>query len=188
MRNARQPPRPLSLPHPPPISPAVGSGKCKTILEHRAPPGSESLAPSCRPPVVVWPHIWRRAPTIPPPPRRGCRVRAVRAPCRQRRTTTGPAPGTTKAPGHEPTPHVAQCAARHDRPRATPRAPGADVPPATTAGAPGQHRLSAVPSAPDYDRSCARHQKAPGHDRPSVAPSGAAGHDRLCATPTGAGP
>ena len=34
------PPRPLSSPHPRPICPSDGSGRCKTILQRRAAPGS----------------------------------------------------------------------------------------------------------------------------------------------------
>ena len=125
-------PHPVVSPPPPPICPGVGSGKCKTILEHRAAPGRESLAPSCRSPVVGRPHLWRRAMTTPSPPRRGCRVSD--RPCA---VPPAPRPRPVPRPAHKGAgswdrpPVASACVARHDRPRATPRAPGADVPLAT---------------------------------------------------------
>ena len=84
MRNAPTP-RCLS-PTPAQYDLTLGSGRCKTILEHRAAPGREALAPSCRPPAVA-----RLAPGHDHPLATPVRRRVmVRAPCRQRRTTTGP--------------------------------------------------------------------------------------------------
>ena len=56
------PPRPLSSPHPRPICPSDGSGRCKTILQRRAAPGRGTLAPTGRPRAVARPC---------PRPRRG---------------------------------------------------------------------------------------------------------------------
>ena len=87
------PPRPLSSPTLPQYGLALGCGRCKTILEHRAPPGRKVHVSSCQ------------LTTVAPPPSRGHRVMsdpaprhptwrgmAVRAPPRGHRVLTYPRP------------------------------------------------------------------------------------------------
>ena len=155
---ARNPPRPLSFPHLPPICTIDGDwqtqvlpgapgtarqGPTRTIMLVNS--GGNATQP--RAPGHERPRAASRA------ARHGRLSAATRAPGADvPLATTAGAPGqyclsaALCAPGHG-RPLAAQRAAGHDRLSAATRAPGADVPPATTAGAPGQHRLSAAPIA-----------------------------------------
>ena len=171
------PPRPLSFPHSPLICPHLtGIGSCKSILEHRAPPGRDAHeVSSCQ------------LTTVATPPSRGHRVMTDPAPrhsMRWRSMTVLRA--TPRAPGADVPPATTAGAPGQYRLRAAPRAPGHGRPLAITAEAPCHDRLSAVPAAPDHDRSDARHTMAPGHGRPLAALS-AARHDRPRATPRAPG-
>ena len=94
--------------------------------------------------IVRAPPLGHRVPTYPQPPRPGRRVSTVCVPCRQRRTTTGPASSTKRrrVMVDPPPRHLARWGMTVRAPPPGHRVP--TYPRPTTARAPGQYRLSAV--------------------------------------------
>ena len=125
---------PLSFPHTRLYVPPLGCGRCKTILEHRAPPGRKVHVSSCQRTTVAN-ATQPRAPGHERPPA------ALSAARHGRLSAATGAPGadvplasTAGAPGQ-------YCLS------AAPRAPGHDVSLASPVRAPGHDRLSAAPIA-----------------------------------------
>ena len=149
------------------MSPLTGIGSCKSLLEHRAPPGRGPLA------FIMLVNNGGDA-TQPRAPGHDRPRAATRAARHGRLSAASTAPGadvprttTVRAPGQ-------YCLS------AAPRAPGHGRPLASTAGVPGHDRLSAALRAPGADLLLASTAKAAGHHRPSAAP--------LATVPLPAGP
>ena len=164
----------------------LGSGRCKTILEHRgtARKGiTRTVVPAAcggasapkapghgRPPVAQRATRHDRPRATPQVPDQDVpRALPARAPGSDRpcAAPSGPVADRSrpaqKVPGHG-RPPVAQRAARHDRPRATPQAPGHDVPLVTVRRGRRVHgRPSAAQLVPDHHRSHPAPMAPPGH-------------------------